>query len=69
MNKFFAKTAAKPKSHEVSKESHETNETLANGGSLIRSHPPKGETNETNHAETFEAKHPEGCICDKCLPI
>ncbi len=54
MNKFFAKTPAKPKSHVVSKESHETNETLANGGSLMRSHHPKGETNETSHAETSE---------------
>src|SRR5215203_4912374 len=68
MNKFFAKTAAKPKSHEVSKESHETNETTANGDSLMRSHPPKGETNETNHAETNENGHPKGCLCDECLP-
>src|SRR5215211_5375233 len=72
MNKFFAKIPAKPKSHEVSKESHETNETLANGGSLIRSHPPKGETNETTHAETVEKtlenSHPDNCICDDCLP-
>ncbi len=52
MNKFFVKTPAKPKSHEVSKESHETNETTANGGGLMRSHPLKGETNETTHAET-----------------
>jgi hypothetical protein len=52
MNKFFDKTPAKPKSHEVSKESHETNETTANGGGLMRSHPPKGETNETTHAGT-----------------
>jgi len=60
MNKFFDKIPAKPKSHEVSKESHETNETTANGGGLMRSHPPKGETNETTHAET--------CLCDECLP-
>jgi hypothetical protein len=60
MNKFFVKIPAKPKSHEVSKESHETNETTANGGGLMRSHPLKGETNETTHAET--------CICDECLP-
>jgi hypothetical protein len=52
MNKFFDKTPAKPKSHEVSNESHETNETTANMGSLMRSHPPKGETNETTHAGT-----------------
>jgi hypothetical protein len=51
-NKFLAKIPAKPRSHEVSKESHETNETTANGGGLMRSHPPKGETNETTHAET-----------------
>jgi len=51
-NKFFIKTPAKPRSREVSKESHETNETLANGGGLMRSHPFKGETNETTHAET-----------------
>jgi len=31
MNKFFDKTPAKPKSHEVSKESHETNETRQTG--------------------------------------
>jgi hypothetical protein len=69
MNKFFSKVPAKPKSHEVSKESHETNETTANGGSLMRSHPPKGETNETNHAETTRNGHPEGCLCDDCQPI
>src|SRR5215216_2997851 len=69
MKKFFAKIPAKSKSHEVSKKSHETNETLANGGSLIRSHPPKGETNETNHAETVEGGHPEGCLCNRCLPV
>jgi hypothetical protein len=51
-NKFLAKVPAKPKSHEVSKESHETYETPANGGGLMRSHPPKGETDETTHAET-----------------
>jgi hypothetical protein len=51
-NKFFIKTPAKPRSREVSKESHETNETSANGGGLMRSHPFKGETNETTHAET-----------------
>jgi hypothetical protein len=43
---------AKQKSHEVSNESHETHETTANSGGLRRSHPPKGETNETTHAET-----------------
>jgi putative DNA primase/helicase len=52
MNKFFVKIPAKPKSHKVSKESHETNETTANGGGLMRSHPLKGETDETTHAET-----------------
>ncbi len=51
-NKFFIKIPAKSRSHEVSKESHETNETLANGGGLMRSHPLKGETNETTHAAT-----------------
>jgi len=34
MNKFFVKLPAKSKSHEVSKESHETNETPVNGGGL-----------------------------------
>src|SRR5918995_1725689 len=69
MNKFFAKIPAKLKSHEVSKESHETNETTANGGSLMRSQPPKGETNETDYAETTRNGHPEGCMCDDCLLI
>ena len=72
MNKFFSKVPAKQKSHEVSKESHETDETTANGGGLMRSHPPKGETNETTHAETVEEtlknSHPDNCICDDCLP-
>jgi hypothetical protein len=72
MNKFFSKAPAKQKSHEVSKEPHETHETTANGGGLIRSHSPKGETNETIHAETveqaFEKPHPDECICDDCLP-
>jgi len=54
MNKFFAKTPAKPKSHEVSKESHETNETMANGGKSHGSHHPKGWDHETNQAETSE---------------
>ncbi|HLL39212.1 MAG TPA: AAA family ATPase [Rubrobacteraceae bacterium] len=53
-NKFLVKMPAKPRSHEVSKESHETDETTANGGGLMRSHPPKGETNETTHAETLK---------------
>ncbi len=61
MNKFFVKTPAKPRSQKVSKESHETNETTANGGGLMRSHPLKGETNETIHAET--------CMCEECLPL
>ena len=51
-NRFFSKIPAKPRSHEVSKESHETNETTAYGGGLMRSHTLKGETNETTHAET-----------------
>src|SRR5215216_663518 len=60
MNKFFVKIPANSRSHEVSKESHETNETTANGGGLMRSHPLKGETDETTHAET--------CMCSECLP-
>jgi hypothetical protein len=60
MNKFFVKIPANSRSHEVSKESHETNETMANGGGLMRSHPLKGETDETTHAET--------CMCSECLP-
>jgi putative DNA primase/helicase len=60
MNKFFVKIPANLRSHEVSKESHETNETTANGGGLMRSHPLKGETDETTHAET--------CMCSECLP-
>ena len=60
MNKFFVKIPANLRSHEVSKESHETNETTANGGGLTRSHPLKGETDETTHAET--------CMCSECLP-
>jgi putative DNA primase/helicase len=59
MNKFFIKIPANSKSHEVSKESHETNETTANRGGLMRSHPLKGETDETTHAET--------CMCSECL--
>ena len=51
-NKFLVKLPAKSKSQKVSKESHETNETTATGGGLMRSHPLKGETNETTHAET-----------------
>jgi hypothetical protein len=56
MKKFFAKIPAKPRSHGVSKESHETNETTANGGGLMRSHTLKGETNETTHAETSDPR-------------
>jgi hypothetical protein len=52
MDKFFHKTPAKRGSHLVSWESHETNETTANGGKSHWSHHPKGETNETNQAET-----------------
>jgi hypothetical protein len=52
MNKFFHKTPAKQESHLVSLESHETNETTANGGKSHESHHPKGETRETNQAET-----------------
>jgi len=46
MNKFFVKVPANPRSHEVSEESHETNETTANGEGLIGL-TLKGETNET----------------------
>jgi hypothetical protein len=52
MEKFFHKSPAKPESHLVSRESHETNETTANGGKSHESHHPKGETRETNQAET-----------------
>lgn len=52
MDKFFHKLPAKSKSHEVSWESHETHETSANGGKSHGSHHPKGETHETNQAET-----------------
>jgi putative DNA primase/helicase len=75
-NRFFTKIPAKPWSHEVSKESHETNETTANGGGLMRSHPLKGETNETTHAETSKARRvlgdfedcPHGVMggCEEC---
>ncbi|MDP9484716.1 MAG: AAA family ATPase [Actinomycetota bacterium] len=77
MNKFFVNTPAKPKSHEVSKESHETNETTANGDGLTRSHIPRGETRETTHAETLEGaeetagfgfwSHPLDCACEECV--
>jgi hypothetical protein len=60
MNKFFVKLPAKSKSHKVSKESHETNETPANGGGLTRSHPLKGETDETIHAETSKSPRVRG---------
>ncbi|MDP9477886.1 MAG: AAA family ATPase [Actinomycetota bacterium] len=78
MNKFFVNTPAKPKSHEVSKESHETNETTANGDGLTRSHTPRGETHETTHAETVNREedpvgsapdywsHPLDCGCEVC---
>ncbi len=52
MNKFFSKVPAKQKSHEVSKESHETHETI------------HAETVE----QAFEKPHPDKCICDECLP-
>ena len=75
-NRFFVKIPAKSRSHEVSKESHETNETTANGGGLMRSHPLKGETNETTHAETSGSRRvlgdfedcPHGVMggCEEC---
>ncbi|MDP9437833.1 MAG: hypothetical protein M3P49_03670, partial [Actinomycetota bacterium] len=79
MNKFFVNTPAKPKSHEVSKESRETYETTANGDGLTRSHTPKCETRETTHAETVNGKeepvgsapdfwsHPIDCDCGVCV--
>ncbi len=79
MNKFFVKPPAKPRSHEVSNESHETNETTANGDGLMRSHTPRGETHETTHAETVNREeepggsdpdfwsHPTGCDCEVCV--
>ncbi len=72
MNKFFVKPPAKPRSHEVSNESHETNETTANGDGLTKSHTPRGETRETTHAETVEEEEtcPHGGLlgypCDDC---
>ncbi len=73
MNKFFIKLPAKPRSHEVSKESHETDETTANGDGLTRSHTPRGETRETTHAGTVEEEEktcPHGVPldypCDEC---
>jgi hypothetical protein len=54
MDKFFHKLPAKSRSHEVSWESHETNETIANGGRSHESHSLKGETHETNQAGTSE---------------
>jgi hypothetical protein len=52
MEKFFYKTPAKKESHSVSWESHETNETTANGGESHGSHHPKGEIHETDQAGT-----------------
>ncbi len=78
MNKFFVNTPAKSRSHGVSNESHETNETTANGDGLTRSHTPRGETHETTHAETVNRKeepvgsdpdfwsHPVECDCEVC---
>jgi len=52
-DRFVHKLPANKESHEVSWESHETNETTANGGKSHESHHPKGETHETNQAETI----------------
>jgi hypothetical protein len=52
-DRFAHKLPANGESHEVSRESHETNETPANGGKSHESHHPKGETRETNQAETI----------------
>jgi AAA domain len=57
-DRFVHKLPANRESHEVSWESHETNETTANGGKSHESHHPKGETRETNQAETSH-KDPE----------